>query len=530
MSLPNVFITTLAQSLATGGSESEVYVSSITTLDGQTISTADFSQWGRGVLTIDPQSSSRVEFVSFTAVDGAGIGFTGATRGLSFKDNTSITANKKYHPVGSTVIISFGTHNMQDMVDKFADVAGNETITGLWTFSQTPNGINPGGVVDASTTQKGYSRLSATPSIALGNPTISIASPAVVSLSSHGLTVNDMIKFTTTGSLPTGLSTGTTYYVISAGLTGSAFELSLSQGGAAINTSGTQSGTHTLYKVTPVAVATTDVAYGTNNHATSTGSSNAYVVTLPVTPASYVKGQVYSFLSNFANTGACTVNINGLGAKTIKKLGGATDLASGDIASGMIVSLEYDGTYMIMLNPVANVLTVGFDGTRITRLAGSAPINNTSENTIYTTTITGGIISANGMIRVSTPVSIANQTSGSTYTIRVKYGGTTLISPSIIVPTIGGTDGILVGEIRVVIINNGATNSQNVGVYFIGGINKSSASFPNNVAYTTGFGDTTSAIDTTANQTLALSVQSSGGVGVGGITFYQSVVETIKNA
>jgi hypothetical protein len=74
--------------------------------------------------------------------------------------------------------------------------------------------------------------------------TVTIASPAVFSLTAHGLVENDTVVFTTTGALPTGLTVGTTYYVIAAGLTADTFEVSTSQGGSAVNTSGTQSGVH----------------------------------------------------------------------------------------------------------------------------------------------------------------------------------------------------------------------------------------------------------------------------------------------
>lgn len=76
--------------------------------------------------------------------------------------------------------------------------------------------------------------------------TISIASPAVIAYADHKLKPGDAIKFATTGALPTGLTAGATYYVISAGLTADAFEVSATQGGAAVNTSGTQSGTQSV--------------------------------------------------------------------------------------------------------------------------------------------------------------------------------------------------------------------------------------------------------------------------------------------
>lgn len=75
--------------------------------------------------------------------------------------------------------------------------------------------------------------------------TMTIASPAVVSWTSHGFTAGNSVTFTTTGALPTGVVAGTTYYIISAGLSANSFRISDTIGGSAINTSGSQSGTHT---------------------------------------------------------------------------------------------------------------------------------------------------------------------------------------------------------------------------------------------------------------------------------------------
>lgn len=75
--------------------------------------------------------------------------------------------------------------------------------------------------------------------------TMTIASPAVVTWTDHGLQAGSTVVFTTTGALPTGVTAGTRYYVISTGLTASAFQFSATEGGSAVNTSGSQSGTHT---------------------------------------------------------------------------------------------------------------------------------------------------------------------------------------------------------------------------------------------------------------------------------------------
>lgn len=81
---------------------------------------------------------------------------------------------------------------------------------------------------------------------ASNNVLITIASPAVITWAYHGLTVDDVVKFTTTGSLPTGLTAGTAYYVIP--VDANTFKVCTIAGGkngTPINTSGTQSGVHT---------------------------------------------------------------------------------------------------------------------------------------------------------------------------------------------------------------------------------------------------------------------------------------------
>jgi hypothetical protein len=71
--------------------------------------------------------------------------------------------------------------------------------------------------------------------------TITIASPAVLTAVLRNGTA---VVLNTTGALPTGLSIGTVYYVV--GSTGTTCNLSLTFGGAAINTSGSQSGTQSF--------------------------------------------------------------------------------------------------------------------------------------------------------------------------------------------------------------------------------------------------------------------------------------------
>lgn len=76
--------------------------------------------------------------------------------------------------------------------------------------------------------------------------TITIATPGVVSLTAHGFANDTAVIFSTTGALPTGLTAGTTYYTRN--VAANTFEVSATVGGASINTTGTQSGVHSVIK------------------------------------------------------------------------------------------------------------------------------------------------------------------------------------------------------------------------------------------------------------------------------------------
>jgi hypothetical protein len=75
---------------------------------------------------------------------------------------------------------------------------------------------------------------------------------------------------------------------------------------------------------------------------TSTGN-DTYVLTFDPAHESYVTGMIINFKADVANTGACTLNVNGLGAKAIKK-NVSSDLTDGDIQASQIVTVIYDGT------------------------------------------------------------------------------------------------------------------------------------------------------------------------------------------
>lgn len=79
---------------------------------------------------------------------------------------------------------------------------------------------------------------------------------------------------------------------------------------------------------------------GTTTYAVDTGTANTYVVALPHAPSGYVDGLRVTFRTPNANTGASTINVNGLGAKAIR-LSSSGVLAAGDIPAGAPLELFY---------------------------------------------------------------------------------------------------------------------------------------------------------------------------------------------
>lgn len=80
------------------------------------------------------------------------------------------------------------------------------------------------------------------------------------------------------------------------------------------------------------------VVAGTNG-----GAANVYTVTPTTALSSYVSPMVLLFSPTVANTGASTINVSGLGAKTIKTVSGA-DLTTADLVVGLWYAAIYDGT------------------------------------------------------------------------------------------------------------------------------------------------------------------------------------------
>lgn len=132
---------------------------------------------------------------------------------------------------------------------------------------------------------------------------------------------------------------------------------------------------------------------------TSTGSSNAYVVTYSPAPTALVVGQHYPFIASFANTTTSSLNPNGLGLHSLTKQG-AVGLISGDIPSGAVVDDVWDGTEFQMTSQTGN--------------SASGTVTSIATNN----GVTGGTITGSGTVglaSISNNQVMANISGSSTY-------------------------------------------------------------------------------------------------------------------
>lgn len=119
----------------------------------------------------------------------------------------------------------------------------------------------------------------------------------------------------------------------------------------------------------------------TYTYASAGGTADALTLTLSPVPSAYVAGQRFNFKATATNaTTTPTLNVNSLGAKTIKKVtsSGVAAVAAGDIQNGAAYSVMYDGTDMQMLNVPASASTQSYVLLSTKTASSSATLDFTS--------------------------------------------------------------------------------------------------------------------------------------------------------
>ncbi len=169
--------------------------------------------------------------------------------------------------IGLPLLSMFGTVTdalvQTSVYDHTFDMQASNQKQSLAIYKKSPNGgqdhalcmvnklelsVNEKGLAEFSMNVRGLARASQT----LGVVTITVATPGVVTLVGHKLATGDAITLATTGGLPTGLTAGTTYYVVKVDADTFSLATTLANALAAtkITTSSSQSGVHTASMAT----------------------------------------------------------------------------------------------------------------------------------------------------------------------------------------------------------------------------------------------------------------------------------------
>jgi hypothetical protein len=131
----------------------------------------------------------------------------------------------------------------------------------------------------------------------------------------------------------------------------------------------------------------TNIKQGKVNYAVDTGAADAYVVSLPHAPASYADGLLVSFRPTNTNTGASTINVNGLGVKSIRNTAGSA-LSAGDITSGSPIDIRYStatGFFHLAPNSTNSATAAAASATAAAASASSASSSASSSSASATT-------------------------------------------------------------------------------------------------------------------------------------------------
>ena len=151
-----------------------------------------------------------------------------------------------------------------------------------------------------------------------------------------------------------------------------------------------------------------------------------------VTEITEYRNNVYINLSlDFTNIGTVSLNINGLGAKGVYKIGNdglVANLSAGDLKQNKMHLFRYNGTYWVWVNAVTSdqLNVVGTAG-NLTKIS----TNNTLEDAgvTFATTVTNNTIAqrtSTGQIKVATPVATEDaSTKGYTDAVDNKIGDLT---------------------------------------------------------------------------------------------------------
>ena len=179
--------------------------------------------------------------------------FTATVYASTVLGNTTAAGAGVTIPAGKSVLLRVDTTNSPtiNVVEQLDYVVGNFGVGGNTTLT-------------GNLAANGVSTINSATLGAVQTATISVASPALITVASAPPS-GTAVLFSTTGALPTGITAGTTYYV--SRVSSTTFNISASSTlTPLITTSGTQSGTHSVAAISQAVTA----PLGTSSNALAT--------------------------------------------------------------------------------------------------------------------------------------------------------------------------------------------------------------------------------------------------------------------
>lgn len=111
-----------------------------------------------------------------------------------------------------------------------------------------------------------------------------------------------------------------------------------------------------------------------NNYLSSVSGTNTITATATPTLTAYAAGNLFALEIGTTNTGPATLNVDSVGAKTIKRKDGAA-LTGGELVGGNYYILAYDGTDLRIVTETAVGALYRIDAGDLTSTAQYAPLS-----------------------------------------------------------------------------------------------------------------------------------------------------------
>lgn len=382
-----------------------MYLNNTLDWDSVQLSSADFGTQLFAVLRNSSNTQLEIVEVDPTTVTSAAA-ITITKRALGYNGGQTANTETAYDWLAGDTYVQLGSDSPQ-LLAQLVEETGAETIAGVKTFSSIPK--TTGGNATDDNELVRYAQLVAT---ALGTTNINrvvVAGTAGETVAAGNLvylkesdgrwwkcdadtaaTVNNIILGIAQGAGTAGnaVTSGVLTYGLDSnqiGLTANSIAFAGNTAGAVVSTSagttevtvGYSTSTTTVFFAPRYnqqltedqqdALASTTTPTNTNKYITQSDfqkgaevyaadsvGTDSYAITLSPAISAYSAGMIFTLKLGAANTGAATLNVNGVGAKTIKK-NYNSDLATGDLLASQIIEVAYDAANDCwqLLSPVA---------------------------------------------------------------------------------------------------------------------------------------------------------------------------------